>query len=185
MQRVYQVSRGTRRYRKYMSAGWATSQEMYLSCCKYSDRQSHAYAYNSRRKKERERMALIFSRGLYCNKIQSCANERNTATIGIPWYNKTQNIQLSLWFLWWKLKSEDRQNFLECNRNLSRISLQKISRQIRAAFYQILLFILLFKSKSIKFYWFQCYIYNYINQWNMHCLSVIIHWFWLVKVLPS
>jgi len=59
-------------------------QEMYLSCCKYSDRQSHAYTYNSRRKKERERMALIFSRGLYCNKVQSCVNERNTATIGIP-----------------------------------------------------------------------------------------------------
>jgi len=31
------------------------------------------------------------------------------------------------------------------------------------------------KLKSVKFYW--CYTYNYINQWNMHCLSVIIHWF--------
>jgi len=36
-----------------------------------------------------------------------------------------------------------------------------------------------------NFHWFQCYTYNYINQWYMHCLSAIIHWFWLVKVLPS
>jgi len=25
--------------------------------------------------------------------------------------------------------------------------------------------IVLSKSKSVKFYWFQCYTYNYINQW--------------------
>jgi len=37
------------------------------------------------------------------------------------------------------------------------------------------------KSKSVKFH---CAILiTYINQWNMHCLSVIIHW--LVKVLLS
>jgi len=41
------------------------------------------------------------------------------------------------------------------------------------------------KSKLVKLHWFQCYTYNYINQWYVHCLSVIIHWFWLVKVLSS
>jgi len=33
---------------------------------------------------------------------------------------------------------------------------------------------LLSKSKLVIFHWFQYYIFNYINQWNMHCLSVII-----------
>jgi len=31
---------------------------------------------------------------------------------------------------------------------------------------------------------FISYIYNYMNQWYMHCLSLIIHWFWLVESIP-
>lgn len=63
-------------------------------------------------------------------------NERDIATTGLSY--KTQDIQISWFFMIiirWKLKSEDWQNFLECNYGTIEHVFIEISRQIRTAKY--------------------------------------------------